>query len=118
VAHSGVWVEYFFSRIMMKFSFIRNVYYWSHSHFDMDFLIAYCLMNESIILGQLDVQEYTTMKAIINKRLKLFEEQENENKLHIERIRNVDCWEAFETTCDIVILFSKINLAFSSSSLI
>jgi hypothetical protein len=55
VAHFRVWVECFFSRIMMKFSFIRNVYHWSHSHFDMDFSIAYCLMNESIALSQLDV---------------------------------------------------------------
>jgi hypothetical protein len=63
-----------------EFSFIRNVYHWSHSHFDMDFLIAYCLMNESIVLGQLDVQEHTMIKAIINKRLKLFEKQKEKQK--------------------------------------
>jgi hypothetical protein len=74
VAHSRVWVECFFGRMMMKFSFIKNVYHWSHSHFNMDFSITCCLMNELIVLGQLDVQEHTTMKAIINKRLKLFEE--------------------------------------------
>jgi hypothetical protein len=79
VAHSQVWVEYFFSHMMMKFLFIRNVYYWSRSHFDMDFLIACCLMNESIALGQLDVQEHTMMKAI-NKQLKLFEKQEEKQK--------------------------------------
>jgi hypothetical protein len=66
--------------MMMKFSFIRNVYRWSHSHFDMDFLIICCLINESIALGQFNVQEYTMMKAIINKRLKLFEEQEEKRK--------------------------------------
>jgi hypothetical protein len=60
--------------MMMKFSFIKNVYHWSKSHFDMDFSITCCFMNESIILGQLDIQEHTMMKAIINKQLKLFEE--------------------------------------------
>jgi hypothetical protein len=80
VAHSRVCVECFFGRMMIKFSFIKNVYCWSHSHFNMDFSIACCLINELIVLSQLDVQEHTMIKAIINKRLKLFEEQEEKQK--------------------------------------
>ena len=88
ISQARVHVECYFGHFYCLFSIFRNCYYWSHTHFDDDFLICCRLTNESLlrmVLEELDGRFYNSM---LEKRVRDFEETERKQKREQEAYCN------------------------------
>jgi hypothetical protein len=80
VAKHRVWVECFFGRLTCMFKIMRDVYRWSHDHFDDDMTICCLLVNESLEQAVLSRDEDAIYLSIQNERIRLFEQQSMKQK--------------------------------------
>lgn len=88
VGRHRVWVECFFGRLTCKFKILRDVYRWSHLHFDDDFLICCLLVNESMEHEGLRQDENHVYKGIQAERIRIFEENQRKRKAQQDAYRS------------------------------
>ena len=62
------------------FKIMRDVYRWSHDHFDDDMTICCLLVNESLEQAMLSRDEDAIYLSIQNERIRLFEQQSMKRK--------------------------------------
>lgn len=73
-------VECFFGRLVSSFGVLRGVYRWSHSHFDEDFTIGCCLVNEKLSHSALNPDDQQTYKGLLIQRRERAAEKERKRK--------------------------------------
>lgn len=80
-------VECFFGRIVTSFGVFRNIYRWSHSHFDADFEIACCLVNEQLEATTLNENDSLHYRGLLIRRVREATEKEAKRKLMQDQYR-------------------------------
>ena len=73
-------VECFFGRLVTTSGVLRGVYRWSHTHFDDDFTIGCCLVNERLSHASLNQDDHKTFKGLLLQRIKIATEKERKRK--------------------------------------
>lgn len=79
-ARHRVWVECFFGRLTAKFKILRDVYRWSHLHFDDDFTICCLLVNEAMEYDHLRHDEHQIYLNIQSQRIQVYEDHKRKRK--------------------------------------
>ena len=73
-------VECFFGRLLASSGVLRGVYRWHHGHFDDDFTIGCCLVNERLHNSSLNQGNQQTYKGLLMERIRVAEEKERKRR--------------------------------------
>ena len=80
VGRVWVHVEQFFGRIITSFGVFRNTYWWSHLHFDDDFAISCCRVNEHLKAAELNDDDYQAYQGLLLQRVQIASQRETKQK--------------------------------------
>ena len=58
-------IECFFGKLVTTSGVLRGVYQWSHTHFDDNFTIGCCLVNERLSTSTLNQEDHQTFKGFL-----------------------------------------------------
>ena len=84
-------VECFFGRLVTSSGVLRGVYQWSHKHFDDDFTIGCCLVNERLLNAALNAEDQQTYKGLLMQRITLAEEKSRKRKMQQDLYQEQKC---------------------------